>query len=82
KHVMLAVLSRGSIAGELSMVDALPRTATIRTLEDARLLILSRDALDAFIKSHPDPGIKLLKGIIRTMSIRMNSFSDRLVKFF
>ncbi len=82
KNVVLAILSRGSIAGEFSMVDAQPRTATITTLEDTRLLILTRDTLEMFIRRHPDSGIKLLKGIIRTMAIRMNSFAERLVKFF
>ena len=82
KNVVLAVLSRGSIAGEFSMIEARLRTATIRTLEDTSLLILRKDAMNLFITRHPDAGIKMLKGIILTMARRMNSFADRLVKFF
>jgi CRP-like cAMP-binding protein len=82
KELVLAVLKRGSFAGELSMLDGAKRTATIRAVEDSSLLILGRDALTTFIERHHEPGIKILRGIIRTMAIRQRNTSERLMTFF
>lgn len=82
RYVILARLGRGSLAGELSMITGQPRTATINAVEDSRLLILKREALEVFTQAYPESGIKLLKGVIQTISIRLTSIAGRLTKFF
>lgn len=82
KQIVLAILSKGSFAGELSMLDSQPRTASIIALEDSKLLIIQREALESFIQKYPASGIKILKGIIRTMAIRQRKTTERLIKFF
>ncbi len=82
KQVVLAILSKGSFAGELSMLNKQLRTASIVAREDSKLLIMKREALESFIQKYPDSGIKILKGIIRTMAIRQNKTSERLLTFF
>jgi len=82
REIVLAILTRGSFAGELSMIAKQKRTATIKTVEDSSLLILTREALDLFIKEHSQPGIKILRGIIRAMAIRQRMTSERLLTFF
>lgn len=82
KEIVLAILTRGSFAGELSMIDGQKKTATIKVIEDSSLLILTREALDLFIEKNPEPGTKILRGIIRTMAIRQRMTSERLLNFF
>jgi CRP-like cAMP-binding protein len=82
KQLVLAILKKGSFAGELSMLDGAKRTATITAIKESSLLVLSRDALNVFIERHPGPGIKILRGIIRTMAMRQRMTSERLLTFF
>lgn len=51
---ILAFLGPGSIVGELSIIDGLPRSATVVAVRDAMLSFLGRAAFDAFAKSRPE----------------------------
>ncbi len=82
KQIILAILSKGSFAGELSMISGQSRSATVAALENSSLLILGREELNSFIQHYPDIGIKILRGIIRTISIRMRKNVERLVSIF
>lgn len=82
KQIVLALLGKGSFAGDLSMIDEQPRTATIMALEDSALLILGSQTLNSFIEKHPDTGVKILKGVIRTISIRLTKTIERLISLF
>lgn len=82
RFIILALLGRGSLAGELSMITGQPRTATINAVEDSCLLILKRTPLEDFIHTYPQAGIILLKGVIQTISLRLASIAGRLTKFF
>lgn len=82
RQIVLAILKKGAFVGEFSMMDGQKRTATITTLEDSSLLTLRHKALDSFILEHPEAGIKVLRGVIHTMSIRQRMTSERLLTFF
>ncbi|HDK16986.1 MAG TPA: cyclic nucleotide-binding domain-containing protein, partial [Nitrospirae bacterium] len=47
RQIVLAVLGKGSFVGELSILDEQPRSATVVALEDSKLFLLKRDALDS-----------------------------------
>jgi CRP/FNR family cyclic AMP-dependent transcriptional regulator len=49
KEVTLAVLGPGQFFGEISLLDGGPRTATVRTVSDTKVLVLERDAFNQFI---------------------------------
>lgn len=51
---ILAILGRGSVAGELSMLDGAPRSAAITAIRDSELSFVSRSAFDAFAAEHPE----------------------------
>jgi CRP/FNR family transcriptional regulator, cyclic AMP receptor protein len=51
---ILAVLGPGSIVGELSMIDGVPRSASITALRDSTLSFVSRAAFQAFGESRPE----------------------------
>ena len=50
--VLLGVLTAGDVAGEISFLSGVPRTATIRSRTRADLLALDRNALAPLVKKH------------------------------
>ena len=51
---ILAFVGRGDIVGELSLIDGLPRSASVIAVRDATLNCLSRTAFETFAKKHPE----------------------------
>jgi CRP-like cAMP-binding protein len=82
RQVVLALLSKGSFVGELSLIDGHPRSANVTAAEDSFLLILKKSSFDSFLESYPSIGIQILKGINRILSIRLRKSVDRLAELF
>ncbi len=55
------------IVGELSMIDGLPRSASVVAVRDAALRFLSRAAFEAFAQKHPE----LYKSLIALLAARL-----------
>lgn len=53
QEVTLAVRGAGELIGEVSFLDAAPRSATARALRDSRLLMIRADAFDQLITNNP-----------------------------
>ena len=51
---ILAFLGPGAIVGELSIIDGLPRSASVVAVRAAALSFLSRAAFEDFAKKHPE----------------------------
>jgi CRP/FNR family transcriptional regulator, cyclic AMP receptor protein len=51
---ILAFLGPGSIVGELSIIDGLPRSASVVAVRAATLSFLSRAAFEDFARKHPE----------------------------
>src|SRR6201992_2537739 len=51
---ILAFLGPGAIVGELSIIDGLPRSASVVAVRDAALSFLSRAAFEVFAAKHPE----------------------------
>jgi CRP/FNR family transcriptional regulator, cyclic AMP receptor protein len=51
---ILAMLSPGTIVGELAMIDGLPRSSSIFAVRDCELSFISRDAFEECTKQHPE----------------------------
>ena len=60
KEVVLSTLTAGHFFGEISLLDGGPRTATVRTVADAVMLVLSREDFLGFLRRHPDAAIYML----------------------
>lgn len=59
-EVTLSVLGPGQFFGEISLIDGGVRTATVRTITPATLLVLGRDEFHQFIRKHPSAAIQML----------------------
>lgn len=82
KQVIVGVYGRGNVAGELCLLDGSPRAVTVAALEDASLLLITRDRFEALLQEHPILGVKLLKGMLLAVSVRLRKSFDRLAAIF
>src|SRR5215475_9896291 len=64
---VLAFVGRGDIVGELSLIDGLPRSASVVAVRDATLSCLSRAAFETFAKKHPE----LYKSLVALLAKRL-----------
>jgi CRP-like cAMP-binding protein len=65
----IAYLEAGMTFGEMSMVDDLPRSATVTAVEETMVREVHRDNLYENLASNPETMIKLLKGIFERLRI-------------
>ena len=79
--VVLETLHRGQSIGEISVIDNLPRSATIQANTKSKLFILSESAFNLILEKHARIGVKLLKGISRLLCFNLRKTSNRLVDY-
>ncbi len=63
KEVILSLLGTGDLFGEMSLFDGHPRSATVSSLEDCRLLVILRRDFLPFLETHPKVCLKLLAAL-------------------
>jgi CRP-like cAMP-binding protein len=51
---ILAIIGPGAIVGELSIIDGLPRSASVAAVRDSELSFISRTAFQAFADAQPE----------------------------
>jgi CRP-like cAMP-binding protein len=64
---ILAFLGAGAIVGELSIIDGLPRSASVVAVRAATLSFLSRSAFEAFANKHPE----IYKSLVALIAARL-----------
>jgi len=69
KPAHIAFLEAGMTFGEMSMVDDLPRSATVTAVAETTVREVHRDNLYENLASNPETMIKLLKGIFERLRI-------------
>lgn len=79
KFVLVALLERGSLVGEISVVEGgAARHATVVAVEKSHLLILSRENMEMLLRQAPALGLKFFRRIIHVLGHRLGKASDRL----
>lgn len=81
-QLIIALLTKGAMVGELSMFDKRQRSATVEAVEDTSLIIFKSESMESFMQQHPYTGIKILKGLIRILSLRLRKATERLTDIF
>ena len=64
---ILAFLGPGAIVGEISIIDGLPRSASVVAVRPAVLSFLSRAAFEDFAKKHPE----VYKSLVTLLAARL-----------
>lgn len=63
KEVMLARLGPGAFFGDIALLDAGPRTASVRALERAEMFVLKREDFFDFLRNDSDAALDVLQTI-------------------
>jgi len=71
KQELLAILGPGECFGELSLVDRMPRSATVRASSDTGVYVFGQADLDEFFAAHPDIHRKVLQNLAKITSQRL-----------
>lgn len=64
---ILAILGPGAIVGELSMIDAQPRSASVAAVRDSELSFIGRAAFEAFADDHPQVFRHIVTVLVRRL---------------
>jgi CRP-like cAMP-binding protein len=72
---LLAELKAGDFFGELSVLDRMPRTASVTTEEETRCLALASWDFDAAVSESPSIALAILRGL--AMRLRERTEADR-----
>jgi len=68
KEVILNTLGPGDYFGELAILGDMPRTATVVSLEDSKLLTLSRKAFLHLVREQPDIALAVIRNLTERVS--------------
>jgi CRP-like cAMP-binding protein len=81
REVVLGTIQKGSIFGEMALIDDQPRMASAVAIRDTTVIIISREALQAKLAT-ADPFVRGLLNIfvrnIRSMSKRIGALERQL----
>ena len=80
RFILVAVLERGSMLGELSVVEGGGRYATVVATENSHLLIISRKNMELMLGQAPALGLKIFQRIISVLGHRLGEASGRLAR--
>ena len=75
RNVVLATLERGSFFGEMSLLESLPRNATVRAKGDTQLLVIEPGGLLLKIRRDPTFAFEMLQH----MSRRIRDLDEQLM---
>ncbi len=82
QEVAFVDLHAGQYFGELSAIDGQARSATLYTLEDSVLAMVSADVFIEFLDEHPEVSLRLMRslvGSIRSLNTRVVGLSSTTV---
>lgn len=81
-NVVVGIYSRGASIGELSLVDDSPRSESALAVDAVDLIFLTRDSFQRLIGEHPATAVRLLEGLLMTVSRRLKKSFERLTAIF
>ncbi|MEO8359026.1 MAG: DUF1003 domain-containing protein [Vicinamibacteria bacterium] len=67
QRIVLETLTKGEFFGEISLLDAGPRTASVIVKEDIEAIRVDRHDLDALLRRHPTAALDLLAAMGRRL---------------
>ena len=79
--VEIATLAKGCTVGEMSIVGESKRSATVRARQHSSLASLSREDFETILNDHPRIGVKMLKALLKYISMNMRRTSKQLAGY-
>ena len=81
EKLKVAILEAGKSFGEMSIIDELPRSATVQSLTQAIVLSLSKVDFDNLVKSNSEIGVSLLRALARFLCQHLRETNENLSDF-
>jgi acyl-CoA reductase-like NAD-dependent aldehyde dehydrogenase len=78
---VLGFLEPGSVVGELSLLDSLPRSASAWSHTEVKARRLSAEAIDRLIDEHPRIGVQVYRALGRDAARKLRATTRRLAEF-
>lgn len=76
QDIVLSVRKSGELVGEMAVVEQVPRTATVRAIEDGRVLRISQDAFFSVLAKSP----QAVKALLHQVASRLRNIERLLVQ--
>lgn len=67
KEITLTIHVAGDYFGELSLLDSDPRSASVVTMEETKLMVISKQAFDDCMAQNPEIAIKVMQGLVHRL---------------
>ena len=67
REKILELLDAGDFFGEMSLLDSAPRSATVKTMREARVLALSRSDFLSLLRRSPDLAMAVIQELTRRL---------------
>ena len=76
KEIVLNTLEAGEYVGELALLGKSERTASVMTLEDSKMAVISKSAFMDCIKRNPDIAFNIIGGLVHKLDKMIQKTSD------
>ncbi len=67
RETILSFLERGDFFGEMSLIDGEPRSASVRTVTDATLLVIHRESFLSLLRKTPEIAMALMSELCKRL---------------
>lgn len=78
ENIILARLTKGSLIGEMALIDKSPRSASVVCRQPTTMLTLTAKGFDKLTEKSPSTGVKFIQKISRLLSLNMRRTSSKL----
>ncbi len=79
KSKKLVDVRPGKTIGEMSVIDGLPYSATVKAATDSRLILITKENFTRVTEEHPRLGVKILWKFSQLLSLRLRQTSGKLI---
>jgi CRP/FNR family cyclic AMP-dependent transcriptional regulator len=80
KELVLNIIDRGGLFGEIALLDGQPRSGDAVALEDVELLVLERNRLMPFLTANPDIAARMIAVLCQRLRQTSEALEDALLR--
>src|SRR6201986_4647499 len=80
KELVLNIIDRGGLFGEIALLDGQPRSADAVAIEDTELLVLDRNRLMPFLNANPEIATRLIAVLCQRLRVTSEALEDALLR--
>jgi CRP/FNR family cyclic AMP-dependent transcriptional regulator len=80
KELVLNIIDRGGLFGEIALFDGQPRSADAVAIEETELLVLDRNRMTPFLSAHPEIATRLIEVLCQRLRSTSEALEDALLR--